>query len=272
MFVKTVHAVPPTTILNEQKMKNISLTTLAIVTVLSAGVFAAETKLPANNKSPGLFLGQQRLQMTEGSRLVIPGGWKVNNANNMLVLNMPGYGGQVAVVEVQAEDAAHAITAAWARFKPDFNSPLPKLTAQPDANGWSKQALASYEMPAGSEEFIQAQARHSGTFWNVTLSVGKAALFDQRAIDVAIINSSLWAPGFERESLLGRKPHRLDADRIAKMKAFMADGMARLHIPGLAFALLDGGEIVFEGGMGVRQLGKPEPVDIHTAFMNGSNR
>ena len=60
-------------------------------------------------------------------------------------------------------------------------------------------------------------------------SVCKAALFDQRAIDVAIINSSLWAPGFERESLLGRKPHRLDADRIAKMKAFMADGMARLH-------------------------------------------
>ncbi len=247
-----------------------SRTMVLALACLSASAFAAAPEVQNNGELSGLYLSQQRLQMSEGSRLVIPGAWQVDTSSNMLVLNMPGHGGQIAIVEVQAEDAAHAIAAAWARFKPDFTSPPPKLTAQPDANGWSKQALASYEMPAGSEEFLQAQARHAGTFWNVTLSVGKAALFDQRAIDVAIINSSLWAPGFERESLLGRKPHRLDADRIAKMKAFMADGMARLHIPGLAFALLDRGEIVFEGGMGVRQLGKPEPVDIHTAFMNGS--
>ena len=105
-------------------------------------------KLPENDKLPSLFLGQQRLQMSEGSRLVIPGGWQVERASDMLLLNMPGRGGQIALVELQAEDAAHAIAAAWARFKPEFTRPLPKLTTLPDANGWRAQALASYQMPA----------------------------------------------------------------------------------------------------------------------------
>lgn len=247
-----------------------SITSLALA-CSSVGAFAADTRTQDHAPvAPALYLKQQALQMNKGSRLIVPGGWQIQNDGDLLVLDMPGHGGQIALVEVQADDAAQAIATAWTRFKPDFTQALPKLTALPDENGWSARALASYQTSAGSEDFAQAQARRAGAFWNVTLSVGRTASFGMRAVDVSIIKSSLWAPGFERESLQGRVPHRLDAGRIAQMKSFLADGMARLHIPGLAFALLDHGKVVYEGGMGVRQLGKPELVDTHTVFMNGS--
>jgi CubicO group peptidase (beta-lactamase class C family) len=36
-------------------------------------------------------------------------------------------------------------------------------------------------------------------------------------------------------------------------------------------ALIDNGKVVYQGGLGVRQLGKPEPVDENTVFMVASN-
>jgi len=36
-------------------------------------------------------------------------------------------------------------------------------------------------------------------------------------------------------------------------------------------ALLDHDQVVFQGGLGVRELGKPEPVDQNTLFMAASN-
>nr|WP_315475690.1 serine hydrolase domain-containing protein [uncultured Undibacterium sp.] len=246
------------------------ITSVALV-CLSIGAFASDVmKQNHTQVAPSLYLNQQTLQMNKGSRLVVPGGWQVQNDGDLLVLDMPEQGGKIALVEVLADDAAQAIAAAWTRFKPDFAQALPKLTALPDENGWSARALANYHTSASSEDFLQVQARRAGVFWNVMLSVGQTASFSKRAVDVSIIKSSLLAPGFEGESLQGRVPHRLDAGRIAQMKNFLADGMVRLHIPGLAFALLDRGKVVYEGGMGVRQLGKPELVDTHTVFMNGS--
>ncbi len=40
----------------------------------------------------------------------------------------------------------------------------------------------------------------------------------------------------------------------------------RLGVPGIAVSLTVGDEIVFEGGFGVRELGKPDPVTAHTPF------
>jgi CubicO group peptidase (beta-lactamase class C family) len=47
--------------------------------------------------------------------------------------------------------------------------------------------------------------------------------------------------------------------------------MAELKVPGVAVALIDHDQVVFEGGFGSRELGKPEPVDAHTLFLIASN-
>ena len=47
--------------------------------------------------------------------------------------------------------------------------------------------------------------------------------------------------------------------------------MKQLDVPGVAIALIDNGKIVFQGGFGVRELGKPAQVDENTLFMAASN-
>jgi CubicO group peptidase (beta-lactamase class C family) len=47
--------------------------------------------------------------------------------------------------------------------------------------------------------------------------------------------------------------------------------MDQLGVPGVGLALVDHGKVVYEGGLGVRELGKPAPVDADTLFMIASN-
>jgi CubicO group peptidase (beta-lactamase class C family) len=75
----------------------------------------------------------------------------------------------------------------------------------------------------------------------------------------------------QKDTFAGRSPHPLDGQRVAVMNAFVAKAMKDLGVPGVGFALIDHGKIVLDGGVGVRKLDKPEPVDAHTLFMIGSN-
>ena len=47
--------------------------------------------------------------------------------------------------------------------------------------------------------------------------------------------------------------------------------MKKLDVPGVGLAFIDGGKVVYEGGIGVKELGKPDPVDANTLFMAASN-
>jgi CubicO group peptidase (beta-lactamase class C family) len=48
--------------------------------------------------------------------------------------------------------------------------------------------------------------------------------------------------------------------------AFVRDAMKVWRVPGLAIAIVDNGHIVMEKGFGVRTVGSPEKVDVHTLF------
>lgn len=69
----------------------------------------------------------------------------------------------------------------------------------------------------------------------------------------------------------GRTPHRLDTGRIAALRTFLTDAMKEAGVPGASFALLQDGAVVYEGGIGVRALGKSAPVDANTLFIAASN-
>jgi CubicO group peptidase (beta-lactamase class C family) len=49
------------------------------------------------------------------------------------------------------------------------------------------------------------------------------------------------------------------------------DVMRQFGIPGVGLGLIDHGKAVFQGGLGVKALGKPEPVDADTLFLAASN-
>jgi CubicO group peptidase (beta-lactamase class C family) len=59
-------------------------------------------------------------------------------------------------------------------------------------------------------------------------------------------------------------------DPLAKLDEFIVKAMKDHEVPGLAIAVVKDGETVFAKGYGVRELGKPDPVDPDTMFAIGS--
>src|SRR5262245_23382798 len=57
-----------------------------------------------------------------------------------------------------------------------------------------------------------------------------------------------------------------DADAAKQLDAFVARAVQDWKVAGLAVAVVHGGRVVFAKGYGVREMGKPEPVDTQTLF------
>src|SRR5262249_25936679 len=61
------------------------------------------------------------------------------------------------------------------------------------------------------------------------------------------------------------------AGRVKQLTEFVDHARDQLGIPGVAISLVQDGKVVFEGGLGVRELGKPAHVDADTLFLIASN-
>ncbi|TGD83211.1 serine hydrolase [Hymenobacter wooponensis] len=63
-------------------------------------------------------------------------------------------------------------------------------------------------------------------------------------------------------------PNRFVTDSL---DSYIRRGMRQWQIPGLAIVVVKDGKVVVQKGYGVREVGKPEPVDANTLFMIASN-
>ncbi len=68
----------------------------------------------------------------------------------------------------------------------------------------------------------------------------------------------------------GAGPPAAAAPDVAALDAYFARAARDWHVPGLAVAVVAGDSIVLAKGYGVRESGKPAPVDAHTRFAIGS--
>ncbi|MFN7692636.1 MAG: serine hydrolase domain-containing protein [Burkholderiales bacterium] len=181
----------------------------------------------------------------------------------------------IAVDLADAKDADDAVAQAWKLAVPDFKRSLRLATPRASRNGWVDQKVFEYETSPNEKMFVQAIARRASTgdgkAWVVLLLQGAEATLDKRNSPIGKFFSSLRPKGYERESFAGRTPKPLTPERIEQLKAFVRDGMKQLDVPGVGLSFIDGNKVVWAGGLGVRELGKPELVDANTLFMAASN-
>jgi CubicO group peptidase (beta-lactamase class C family) len=71
--------------------------------------------------------------------------------------------------------------------------------------------------------------------------------------------------------LLARPPARAQQAPLAGLDDYVNRAMKDWGVPGLAIAVIKDDRIVLARGYGVRELGKPEPVDERTIFAIGSS-
>ena len=82
---------------------------------------------------------------------------------------------------------------------------------------------------------------------------------------------SLRPAGYSRETFAGRTAHTMDDARIAQLKAFVAQSMKELGIPGASFALTTRHGTIYSTGLGVRSMRTGRAVDADSEFMIASN-
>lgn len=93
-------------------------------------------------------------------------------------------------------------------------------------------------------------------------AAGAAALFLPRSRGVSAQATPVPADGALTADAIARA--------VAALPGIVEDAMARTGVPGLAVSVVFGDAPVFEGGFGVREAGKPEPVTPETVFQLAS--
>jgi len=206
-----------------------------------------------------------------GATFTVPAGWSIETGKDIVILTPPETDTHVAIVDSQAADAKAAVAAGWAAYKPENKRPVKLVTPRPAREGWDERQVFDYETSPNERAVVQVIALRAGTIWTAFIIDGTDPTVEKRAAPLSLIFNSLRPKGYQRESFAGRKAQPLDPARIAQLKEFVETSMKELGIPGASMALIDGGKVVYEGGLGVRELGKPERVDENTVFMAASN-
>jgi CubicO group peptidase (beta-lactamase class C family) len=207
-----------------------------------------------------------------GATFTAPADWTITRAPKLLRIVAPEGDVIVTLADVGlATDAAAASALAWKAAMPDFARKVKLATPAPAREGWEETVQTEYETSPNEKRAVVAFAQRRGTRWTVLLLDGAFATLGKRSAAFGTLLETLRPDDYVRETFAGRTPYKLDAAHIAQLKAFIADSMTALHIPGAGYAFIQDGRIVDEGGIGVRELGKPEPVDANTRFMIASN-
>ena len=207
-----------------------------------------------------------------GTTFTQPKDWSATASAKGVILTAPEGDARIGIVDVgPAADAKAAAEAAWAVFHPGGQPPF-KLTEPLAArDGWEERSVVGYETSPNEHRAVEAIAERRGTAWTVIILDGSEATMEKRGGAIGVALPSVRPAGYHRESFAGMTAHPLDAARIAALRDFVKTSTDQLGVPGVGLALVDHGKVVYEGGLGVRELGKPTPVDAHTLFMIASN-
>lgn len=209
-----------------------------------------------------------------GHGFLLPKDWTQTRRGHAVVLQAPEGGSWIALVEVDgdaATDAADAVSRAWIDYAGQ-RPPEPLMTMSlANWNGWVDRRNYVYRAPAGEPRQRSARAMRNGGRWVVRIDDLATAVAARHAADLNLIRDEFVPAGHVRESFAGRKAQPLDAGKIAELKAFVGRSQRLLGVPGISIGIVQGGKVVYAGGFGVREHGKPQPVDADTLYPIASN-
>ncbi|HEY9091833.1 MAG TPA: serine hydrolase domain-containing protein [Parasphingorhabdus sp.] len=235
---------------------------------LLSGSAAMFMQAPAYADAPG-----QESSESSGASYAQPEDWTTQIQGSATIFTSPEKNLNLAVVDIAAApDARTAATKAWSAYKTDMEERGVRLvTKNAPGDGWDERVSITYETSPNEKKVVSALAMRKDNAWTVMIIDGADATANKRSAAISIMQQSLRPDGYKVESFAGKTAHKLTPERIETIRQFVADSARTLDVPGIGIALIDQGKVVWQGGVGVRALGSPEPVDENTKFMVASN-
>ncbi len=211
-------------------------------------------------------------KLASGVQYVQPKDWTASKQGPALIFTSPESDLRIVVADIgQAADAKDAVAKAWEVVRPGAAPTLRTSTSAPPAEGWEERVSFAYETLPSERASRSATAFRKGTAWTVLIVDGSAGTAAKRSAAMQVVAQGLHPAGFQRESFAGKTAHDLTPERVKLLTDFVEKSRQELEVPGIGFALIDNGKVLWQGGFGVRALGSPEKVDEHTKFMIASN-
>ena len=211
-------------------------------------------------------------KLGSGVQYVQPKDWTASRQGPALVFTSPEGDLRIAVADIGvATDAKDAVAKAWEVVRPGAAPTLRTSLSAPPADGWEERVSFAYETLPSERASRSATAFRKGTAWTVLIVDGSAGTAAKRSAALQVAAQGLHPAGFQRESFAGKTAHELTPERVQLLTDFVEKSRQALEVPGIGFALIDNGKVLWQGGFGVRALGSPEKVDEHTKFMIASN-
>ena len=244
---------------------NLAALAIALSLALAAPVaFAAEPQAAPAATETSLT--------TPGGRatFLLPAGWTSRvQGNAVLIMPPEADGSRSAIVDVAATDVDAAVAEAW-----QVLGLSPKFLLATDAaprDGWDQRRYYDYDIPANAKRVINASAFRKGKAWTVVVADVGQATAEKRASHHGQTAPPSHPARAARETFAGRTAHKLDAARLKTIADFVEAMRKQYDVPGVAIGIVEDGKVVMSRGFGVRELGKPAPVDGDTRFMIASN-
>ena len=201
---------------------------------------------------------------------LLPAGWgKVVQGNAVIITPPEADGSRSAIVDAAAATPDEAVAEAWKVL--GLNPKFLLATDAAPRDGWDQRRFYDYDVPANAKRVVNASAFRKGTSWTVVVADVDQAIAEKRASQYGKIGQRFQPAGYARETFAGRTAHKLDAARLQSIADFIESMRKDFDVPGVAVGIVQDGKVVMSRGFGVRELGKPAPVDGDTRFMIASN-
>ncbi len=205
-------------------------------------------------------------------QIPVPQNWTIEPRRDFVVLRDPEGDLSVTVVVVPGTDAASGITAAWAIVEPEFDAAPPPDGVQkvPSNPGVDETVIITYDLGQTSGRVRQAVGQRVGNQVYVLIFEGTLQAAVRRAAQINVIASGFTITGLSEASLVGKIPRQFSGDLVTAFETYAQDLLRRSDVPGMAIAVVQGGQIVYAKGFGVTKLGEQQPVTPDTLMMIGS--
>ena len=120
------------------------------------------------------------LTTSSGATFTSTSGWNVTFGPDMCVLDPPEGDSHLALIDVHAGDAAAAVTAAWASYRPGAHRPLKITMACAPCDGWEEGHVYVYETSPNERVVVPAQAWRATETWTVAIVEATEATYGKR--------------------------------------------------------------------------------------------
>ena len=202
----------------------------------------------------------------------VPEGWSKLDAPDITTYTAPEKDASLVVVYIKsAENSAQASTAAWKLYEPEFHRDIRLNAPRVATKGWKNMRRIEYVTSVAEEKIIYAYIHQANDQWQVVLIDGKASTIVKRQAAVWGLVESFAVEGYKPQELTGRTANKMTRVRIEAMRSFVEKSANDLKVPGVGFAIIQDGNVLFAGGVGQKNVDSNEPVTKNTLFMIASN-